>query len=69
MLHLSSEEASRKYCCRPNAAVNATCSATACMAWVEEFELVETNEPVHKLAPPKTEQVKTGKGHCGLVYK
>lgn len=69
MLHLSSEEAFRKYCCRPNALRGSTCTGATCMAWVEEFELVETNEPVHKLAPPKTKQVKTGKGHCGLVYR
>ena len=69
MLHLTQEEASKKYCCRPNAPQGVGCSTFNCMAWVEEFELVETNEPVHKLAPPKTVQVKTGKGHCGLVYK
>ena len=69
MLHLSSEEASQKYCCRPNALAGSTCTGATCMAWVEEFVVVETNDLVHKLAPPKTVQVKTGKGHCGLVYR
>lgn len=69
MLHLSPEEASQKYCCRPNALAGSTCTGATCMAWVEEFELVEINDPVDKLAPPKKVHVKTVKGHCGLVYK
>ena len=44
MLNLSLEEASRKYCCRPNALAGSTCTGTTCMAWVEEFELVETSQ-------------------------
>ena len=36
MLHLSLEEASRKYCCRPNALAGSTCTGSTCMAWVED---------------------------------
>ena len=51
------EEAQHKLCPQHDT----TCHVSACMAWVEQFDSVQTNGT--------WQRIPSGLGFCGMVYK